>query len=215
MPRIDIVATDADPAYLNQISLQIFQMWREFAIGHRSLGGEKLIHPSGKYAASISLRRYGSRVGVRAAGEIPIRVLNHVAIIVNEEQAPESVWIEHGHKAFSMLPHLQPGRSYPISRWPQTPGVTSGPAEGFPSGAYGRSRVRHMWSESREASYEARSVGGQTLGGYARTPTHGQPSGSNRSGTGPAWTVPAMPAYAPAQHLVELFENEHMKITAS
>jgi len=149
------------------------------------------MHPTGRYAASISMRRYGSRRGSRGPGQVPIRTINHVAIIADESLAPEAAILETGHGPIDMLQHLSPGRSYPIFGDAQTPSAVSGAS--FPTSSYGRSRVRKMWAVSRQ------------LTGFRRTPSaSGGRKASNTSGTGKAWTIPAMPAYHPAQILADL-----------
>jgi hypothetical protein len=198
VPTIDIVATDQSPEYLNTVALEIFNKWVSFARGRSSLGGRTLLHPTGRYAASISIRRYGTRHGVRSSGAIPTRTISHVAIIADEKLAPEAAILETGHRPIDMLQHLSPGRSYPIHRDSPLPGVAAG-AE-FPTTPYGRSRVRKMWTVQRELGAR----------GFARTPGLGSPRGaSNTSGTGRAWTIPAMPSYSPAQILTDLINNQY------
>jgi hypothetical protein len=198
MPRIDIISTDAMPEYLNTIGLEIFRLWRQFALGHIHLGGRSIAHPTGRYAAAISFRRYGSRIGVRQPGQIPRRTINHIAIIADEDLAPEAAILETGHRGIDMLQHLQPGRFYPIHREAPTPGIVAGHYDAFPSSPYGRRRVRQMWSQTRQVGFR----------GFARTPSNPANRGAmNTSHTGPAWYVPPMPAYSPAQHLAELFAN--------
>lgn len=196
MPKIDIVATDADPEYINSIGLEIFRLWREFASGQRHLGGRKIENPTGRYAASISIRRYGTRVGIRTPGHIPTRVITRIAVIADATMAPEAVFLERGHRPIDMLNYLDLGKIYPMHRQGPTPQFVSGGM--LPHGAYGRRRVRQMWAQTR----------GGRASGYARTPASLANRGAtNTSGTGPAWTIPAMPAYSPAQHLAELFAN--------
>lgn len=200
MPQIDIISTDGNPTYLNQVSLEIFRMWQEFARGTRQLGGKRLMHPTGKYAAALSMRRYGSRVGARAAGQIPRRVLSHVAIIANEDVAPEAAILETGHRGIDMLQHLEPGQLYPIHR--------EAPDSGFmPQYSMSRSGIRSLYSETRELQ----------MAGYARTPGEGERRGPrNTSGTGPAWYIPPMPMYQPAHILADLFAAaKGLEITVS
>lgn len=208
MPRIDIVSTDAVPEYLNNVSLDIFRMWREFALGHRHLNGRSIMHPTGRYAASISLHRYGSRVRtVRRGKEMFTRMVSHIAIIADERIAPEAAILESGHVGIDMLDHLRPGRLYPMHRGGAVPGSVSSIESGFPRASPGRRRVVQMWSQSRELSRT----------GEARTPrdkSHRKPS--NTSGTGPAWWIPPMPKYEPAHLLAELYANaQGLDITVS
>jgi hypothetical protein len=205
MPKIDIIGTDVDPNYLNQVGLEIFHKWIDFARGRTALGGKTILYPTGRYAASITMRRYGTRRGARVPGDIPTRTVTHIAIIADEKLAPEAAILETGHAQIDMLQHLAPGRAYPIHRNAPTPaGIVSGPD--FPRTSYGRAQVRKLWAVSRE-------IGAR---GYARTPKNMAARGpSNTSGTGPAWTIPAMPAYAPAQILADLVRNYGLQATVS
>lgn len=194
MPTVHIVSTDQDPEFINQVALEVYRRWVEFALGQVELGGRRIKNPTGKYASSISIRRYGTRTGVRRPGEIPKRTVTHIAIIANEKVAPEAAILETGHRAIDMLEHLKPNTAYPIHREGGPPPLMIGQS------AYARSQVRSMWSTRRQAS----------LQGLVKTPRVGEARGArNTSGTGPAWTIPAMPAYAPAQILSELIRESY------
>ena len=208
--RIDIVATDAIPEYLNAVSLDIFRMWREFALGQRALG-RTLMHPTGKYASSISMHRYGTRVTtVREGREFAVRQISHIAIIASspDENIEKQInSIEYGHEMIDMLDYLDPNTRYPMHRSGMTPPIVSGGEQAFPRSAQGRGRVRQMWAQTRHLQST----------GSARTPADKSQRGdSNTSGTGPAWTIPAMPAYEPAHILAELFaQSKGLEITVS
>lgn len=197
MPIIDIVATDQDQQYLNDVGLEVFRRWVDFARGRTSLGGQMIKNPTGRYAASISMRRYGTREGVRRPGEIPTRTVSHIAIIADEKLAPEAGILETGHRQVDMLQYLQPGKSYPIGRVGQAPTAISGLE--FSSSSYGRSRIRKMWTLARQS-------GGK---GFARTPSGAVRGASNTSHTGRAWVIPPMPIYSPSQILVDLIRNTY------
>lgn len=209
MPRIDVVATDLIPEYLNAVSVDIFRLWRQFALGQTHLGGRSIAYPSGRYAASISMHRYGTRVTtVRSGREYHTRQISHIAIIADERLAPEAHLLEYGHKPIDMLEHLDPGRRYPMHRsGGYVPTHVRAGARNFPTSASGRARIRSMWSEIRQL----RSTGS------ARTPDDPSERGDmNTSRTGPAWTIPAMPAYEPAHLLAELFASaKGLSITVS
>lgn len=92
--------------------------------------------------------------------------------------SPEANLQETGHKPVDMLKYLTPGKIYPIHG-------TTGKASKNPK----------IWAKRR------------TLHGAAITPANpGQRKASNTSGTGPGWTIPAMPAYSPAKILAEMIQ---------
>lgn len=174
---IDIY-TDLDPQALNDVGMAIYAKWVSFAMGKTSLGGSKIMHPTGKMASAISYRRLG---------------VYKVAIVLDEKAAPEGAILESGHDRIDMLAHLVPGKTYPMHRG-------TGGAKPILSGK-SQSRSRNIWAAVR--------AGGAT--GYARTPSDPSKRGaSNTSGTGPAWTIPSMRAYSPAQHLADLIAD-HIK----
>ena len=156
-----VVKTDLDPAALNRIGLEIFAMWLDFAMGNKVLGGRRLVYPTGRYAASLHFRQVGEAA---------------VAIIADEDIAPEAAVLESGHGPVDLKTKLQQGRAYPMHRpvgGNRVPGglrrVGSGPPGLKP----------RMWAEirSREAS------------GFASIGPNSPPG---------SWIIPAMPAYSPA-----------------
>lgn len=169
------VFTDLDPDHLNKVGHEIYLKWLDFATGMTELGGRRISNPTGKYASSIRYRRYGA---------------SRVAIVADENVAPEARILETGHKPIDMLEHLAMGAVYPMHRG------TGG------AGAYvgGGARAKKMWASTRAAGFS----------GFASTPnSRGARGASNTSGTGPAWTIPAMPAYSPAFILAELVRQAH------
>lgn len=178
MPRIDVFC-DGDPKELNAVGLAIFKVWSEWAVGQRTLGGRRLRQPTGTYANAL---------------RIEMQSKSHVAVFVDTNAAPEAEVLETGHRSYSMLNYLSPGMRVPIHR----AGFVAGTGRGYyinPStGRASRNRSSGLYRVGRFVS---------ALHGVVRVPR--QSVGSNTSGTGPAWTVPAMPAYAPARHLAALF----------
>lgn len=93
-----VIRTNLPPEQLNQIALEIFSRWVEFALGERALGGKRLIHPTGRYAASLEYRQEGE------------------ASVAMVSSSPIAGIIEHGHAAVDLKTKLQSGRAYPLHR---------------------------------------------------------------------------------------------------
>jgi hypothetical protein len=123
--------------------------------------------------------RYASSLQYRRWGRA------RVSIVANEKIAPEAVWIEEGHAAVNMLEKLTLGRKYPMHRGTEF--------------SYVGANAPKMWASARESGFS----------GYARVPADGIARGPNTSGRGPAWTVPEMPAYAPAKILADLIRAQY------
>lgn len=121
------VVTDLEPEYLNELSVAVFQMWVEFALGMRDLDHKKLSNPTGRYASSISIRAYGAR---------------RISIISNERIAPEAAIIERGHPAIDLKQRLTPGKTYPMRRGAGFTHVGGGGSAGYRG-------ARRMWARSR------------------------------------------------------------------
>lgn len=119
------VMTNLDPNQLNQVGLEIFAKWTEFALGGLQLGGKRVLYPTGKYAASLHYRRYG---------------MTRVAIIADEKYAPEARMLETGHRPVDLLQHLTPGRAYPMHR-----GWAMGVIMGKPG--------RRLWAKRRASGF--------------------------------------------------------------
>lgn len=162
------VFTDMDPDQLNAVGQEVFLKWIDFALGKEPLGGRRLMHPTGRYASAIEFRASN-----RA----------RVAIVADENIAPEAGILETGHGAVDLLQKLTPGRTYPMHRG------TGGAA---PQIATGRG-ARRIWASVRAAGFA----------GFATVPRTRTPGSSNTSRTGPAWVIPAMPAYSPALILAQ------------
>ena len=93
------VWTNADPAELTDIQLEIFRQWSVFASGGMALNGKIIKNPGGNYARSIRMESGG---------------LNHVGIIADDSIAPEAHFLEVGHDEVDMKKYLEPGKSYPL-----------------------------------------------------------------------------------------------------
>jgi hypothetical protein len=131
--------------------------------------------------------RYASAIHYERTG------VSKVAIIADADMAPEAQILETGHKAVNLLEKLQRGRTYPMGRAGGMPFVGAGP------------RARAIWAEARHAAFP----------GFATVPTGKPRNPMNTSGTGPAWTIPAMAAYSPAKILADLVKEKYgSKVTA-
>jgi hypothetical protein len=125
-----VVRTNLPPEAVTQIAIAIFIKWVDFALGHSSLGGKRLVYPTGRYAASISFKQENAWT---------------VAIVADEGIAPHASVIEQGHGPIDLKTRLQRGRAYPMHRMVgKTPGTSlrrigSGPP----------SLRSQMWAELR------------------------------------------------------------------
>ena len=187
MPRIDIYA-DLKPAELNAVGLAMFKIWTEFALGQRRLGGRKLKQPTGTYASALRFEASGK---------------NHVAVIVDEGKAPHAKVIEHGHRQVDLLDHVAPGRAIPMYRTQFSE---------VPGGSVRFNINPQTGKRGRAVSAGVMRSGGfvPTLTGIVRAPkSRSELAGRrNTSGRGPAWTIPAMPAYSPARLIAQLFAKK-------
>jgi len=166
------VITDLNPAALNAVGQEVYRRWLDFALGRDSLGGRRIMHPTGRMASAIEFQQRGQ---------------SRVAIIADENIAPEAGILETGHGAIDLLQKLTPGRTYPIHR---------GTGDAAPQIASGRG-ARRIWASVRAAGFS----------GYATVPRFRRAGSRNTSGRGPAWVIPPMPAYSPAHILAELAAN--------
>lgn len=128
-----IVRTNLPPAAVTSIGVEIFLMWLDFALGGGTLNGKKIHYPSGRYAASISIKQVD-----------PVTV----AIVADESIAPEAAILETGHRSFDMKTVASlAGRSIPMHR---PPGVVPG----VPLGRIGSRQPGlkpQMWAEAKAA----------------------------------------------------------------
>ena len=190
MPRIDVYS-ELQPKQLNAIGLAVFRAWTEFSLGQRALGGRRLRQPTGKYASSLRFEVIGK---------------NHVAVISDDGIAPHAKIIESGHRQVDMLDYLTPGRAYPITRtmFKPVPGAATSYAV-YP----GTGKRARTGSGLVRAGRFVPSVTGIVRTPSSRAAVQGR---TNTSGRGPAWTIPAMPAYSPARLIAALFSRRTSQI---
>lgn len=100
LPAIN-VHTDLDPQALTDVGVMVYLKWVSFAMGQSDIGGKVLMHPTGRYASSISFKQFSR---------------SHIAIISDEKFAPESVFLEKGHGSIDLKRYLLRGHSYPMHR---------------------------------------------------------------------------------------------------
>jgi hypothetical protein len=181
-----VVKTDLPPEAVNRIGLEIYKLWLDFALGRGSVGGRRLMYPSGKYASAIQFRQEGVAT---------------VAIIADESVAPEVGILETGHGRVDLKTKLQRGRAYPMHGHRISGGATrragpAAPARGLrmyastsAGGVVTRARAggvqAKMWAEVRSG----------TASGYASIGPNSPPD---------SWIIPPMLAYAPAANLARL-----------
>jgi hypothetical protein len=96
-----VIRTDLPPEGVTQIALEIYARWVDFAMGGSAIGGRRLISPTGRYASSIQYKQEAEHV---------------VAIVADENIAPEAAYIEHGHGAVDLKTRLQSGKAYRMNR---------------------------------------------------------------------------------------------------
>jgi hypothetical protein len=96
-----VIRTTLPPEAVTRIGMEIYALWVEFAMGQTSLGGKRLMYPTGRYASSIEFKKTGEA---------------SVGVIADEAIAPEAKFIEHGHGAVDLKLKFQRGRPYPMHR---------------------------------------------------------------------------------------------------
>lgn len=190
MPRIDVYS-ELQPKQLNKIGLAVFKAWTEFALGQRALGGRRLRQPTGIYASALRFEVLGK---------------NHVAVMVDEWIAPHAKIIESGHRQFDMLDYLTPGKAYPMTRNSFKP--VAGASTRYAINPQTGRRARTGSGVVRAGRFVP-SMTGIVRAPASRESLQGR---YNTSGRGPAWTVPAMPAYAPARLIAALFARKTAQI---
>lgn len=103
------VWTDLLPDELSEVGWKVMQKWIAFALGQTELNSHRVQHPSGRMARAIRMEKSPT----------------HIAIILDESQAPEAGWLERGHGPVDLKLKLTPGRSYPMHRGGGVAGATS------------------------------------------------------------------------------------------
>lgn len=149
LPAINVY-TDLDPQALSDVGLRAFQLWVAFALGEDDIGGKVLKHPTGRYASSISFRRYGQ---------------SHVAIISDEKLAPEGVILEKGHGAIDLKNYLRRGRAYPMHRGGAGEWGSAGygaPVLAATAAARRTGKRRNIWGQVRAAGFSGFASVGKT-----------------------------------------------------
>lgn len=96
--RIYNVKTNLGPGELNRLALEIYKQWVAFALGERDLGGRTLKFPTGKYAASIKIRKDS----------------DSSYCVFADDSLPEAGILEVGHPRFDLKTKFQKGRAYPM-----------------------------------------------------------------------------------------------------
>ena len=186
MQEFDVV-TDMNPEEVNILAAIVFRELLAFYLGGFSIGGKTLEHPSGRAAAALSWKRTGE---------------HSVAIIADENAAPEIGWIEEGRKGADMKAAMLMGgkvgkdgyrsRVIPIRK----DGFVSKGAESATvvrNGGRGEklsARNTRMWAVPRP------HVNAQA---YATM--------SNRPGAA-AWQIPDMPGYSPIKIMSDLLRQQ-------
>jgi hypothetical protein len=93
--------SDLHPDTVTEIGLAIYAKWLAFAMGKESLNGNRIKHPTGRYASALFFKQ-----------ESPTKV----AIFVDEGLAPEAEILEHGHRAIDLKRSSLAGRAIPLHR---------------------------------------------------------------------------------------------------
>jgi hypothetical protein len=96
-----VVETNLSPEQVSAVGVEVFRQWLEFAMGTRSLGGQMLKHPTGRYAAAISYAQVGEA---------------KVSILADPGVDPVASILETGHERFDLKTKFLKGRSYPMHR---------------------------------------------------------------------------------------------------
>lgn len=187
------VHSDISPEEVTIIAAAVYREWLAFALGGFSIGGKTLKHPSGRYAAAISWRQTGTA---------------SVALIADEDAAPEALWIEEGRSGADMKAAMLAGgkigkdgyryRTIPIRKDGTIPKTAQAAniVRGKSGGERLGSRIAKIWAKPRPAVNASH---------YAVM--------SNRPGAA-AWQIPDMPAYAPAKILSDLLRQQLAKAAA-
>lgn len=95
------IITDESPEVITEVGLFLYKSWIEFARGQLSLGGRSIENPTGRYAASIKMRKDGK---------------TGILIYADEKVAKHAKWISIGHAPFDMKIERFMGLSFPMHR---------------------------------------------------------------------------------------------------
>lgn len=194
-----VVHTNLDPLQLTEIAAETFFVWLKFALGQQTLEGKKLKHANGRYAASIRWRRTG---------------VAKVAIIADENVAPEAGAIEYGRPAIDMKEHQLYGGKAHISKdgylyrtlllrpdqWrPPAPSLNPNMVIDTVAGGRVRQGLARMWAKPRPWVDDG---GGSRFRTMSNRPKRAQ------NHPGPAWTMPEFHPYAPGKILADIIKQE-------
>lgn len=185
------VHTNLNPQQLTKVAIETFRQWLLFALGREAIGGKVLEHPSGRYAASISWKQIGA---------------SRIAIIADEEIAPEAASIETGTPGADIRAAMLPGgkiskdghryRRIPMREDLLPPSTASFVAASVNQAARSGAvmpKTGSFWIKRKESQ------------GSDRVVTMTETNGANN------WMVPPQPAYAPASILAGLIRKEYSK----
>lgn len=212
--KIREVKTDLDPSDVNDLLLETFKKWIEFAMGTRSLGGRKLKNPSGKMATAL-------KADMDPSGNV-------VALYIDPEMANDSSnkyanlsansndFVMSGHKRIYLKrTMLQVGRDgvrrskegylyryIPIANKPKSPGKIFRDAE----------QLKNLLTVSKTDRGKVmginKNAGKMWLSNYANA--HSNSYGarkirvmSNRPGSA-RWEIPAMKPFSVSRLLKEM-----------
>ncbi len=208
-----IIRTNLGQDDLTQAAITIYEHWLAFASGEQEIGGRKLSRPSGAYAASITvspMRRNGDVI--------------EYEIYADYTRAPQGQMIEQGRPSYSLLDKLLASPKTRISRSGNRyrrvviTNDTTPTAQRFWSGApvsftgVTNSGIR-VWAQPFAMTPETfkviRTVSEKSSGIRSIHPF--SPPADYNYGVfgGGRWTVPAFPAYRPAQLLAELYRGQY------
>lgn len=177
-PRVYDVWTDASREDIEAVALEIFKDWLAFAEGKAAIGGRLLMHPTGRYASSLRMDMDD----------------HHVAIIADEEVAPEAAFLEVGHGSYDLKQQLH-GAEYKHIKMRRGGGeyarvvpnaVAAAPRTG--------PRFMRGFGPALYASRRARYGTGMTGKKWATMSENSDPD---------SWILPPMPAYQPGWLLAE------------
>ena len=92
------ILTDAPIEVVNDISVRLYLYWIDFALGHISLNGETIKHPTGDYASLIEKHSQG-----------------HLGVTISADGIVPTV-LELGHKEYDMKNDIFMNKSWPMHR---------------------------------------------------------------------------------------------------
>lgn len=176
------VVTDASPDEITAIGLAIYERWVAFALGKADINGQMIKHPTGRMASAI-----------RFVGKGP----GHVAIILDENMAPEGRWMEVGHGKIDLKKLMRPGQVVPMHRGQEGAYGSAGYGSPVFNSTLG-GRAKNVWAVPRA----------QGQSGFATIPTKITAENAD------SWVIPAMPATSPAMHLAEMARRGELNVHA-